>query len=361
MQLSSPVGRYSDVRSLNKELNDKEYANGQTVLHSKPVAIFVELTQGCNLSCNMCRDEVIPIKSRLMAAGLFEEIAETLFPTAELVDLRGWGESLILPDINERIDAVIRHGARLRLVTNLSFRRDEVLDQLISCQAMIDVSLDAAEEGLLAKVRRGSNLSMISRNLRRLTSTAVSEEDITLLVTVQHDTADHLSSIVDFAADHGVKNVRFYSVTVDPGSVLSLNGDEEVVDRSLHLASTRAKVHGLNLTAGSRLGRLNANPVNLPACIHPWKYCNIAYDGRVGFCDHLIGPGNNEFFVGSLVDQSFDEIWNCEELVRLRTEHLGQRRCSANKFSHCAWCYKNKYVDFENKLDSAFTKYIVKI
>ena len=83
--------------------------------------------------------------------------------------------------------------------------------------------------------------------------------------------------------------------------------------------------------------------VRKPACMHPWSYAYIRYNGAVGFCDHLIG--NDEFTLGSLRENTFEEIWNGEAWQSLRRAHLQGEIPDA--FSPCRYSYAQRYVDFE--------------
>src|SRR6266851_6288585 len=99
------------VRDANRQLGRMEYETGQTILKSKPRALFVELTRHCNLACPMCRNPGEVPASLRMSEQMFARIESELFPTADLIDLRGWGESLILPEFPERARRASRFGA----------------------------------------------------------------------------------------------------------------------------------------------------------------------------------------------------------------------------------------------------------
>jgi hypothetical protein len=55
--------------------------------------------------------------------------------------------------------------------------------------------------------------------------------------------------------------------------------------------------------------------------------------------------------MGDLRKNSFHEIWNGPSWQQLRAEHLGLRRGEAPLFAECAWCYRNRHIDFEHVLD----------
>ena len=342
-------------RERNRGLSRSEFEARLTKLKSRPRAIFVELTRSCNLSCPMCREPGTVPGSQRMAEPLFSLIEAELFASADLIDLRGWGESLILPEFPDRARRAGRSGASLRVVTNLSFRRDGVLDLLAELGFYVGVSLDTVDAELLGRIRRGARLDVIESNLIRLTDayrrTGLGDR-INLYVTCQLPALDSLDHVISFAADVGVRDVRLAPVTVEESSSLCLS---HVGTESLRACLERVRETGdrrgvkVSLTASLVEGLVPNTETG--ACLHPWDWCYIAYDGRVGFCDHLIGPHGDPFIMGDLGRQTFEEIWNSPEWVALRHEHLGQRRSSAPLFAECSWCYRNRHLDMEDILE----------
>jgi radical SAM protein with 4Fe4S-binding SPASM domain len=350
---------YSAVKAANAELNRTEYDAGITYLRSRPRALFVELTRGCNLTCSMCRAERLSVAKFSMSETTFRRIAEELFPTAELVDLRGWGESLILPDVFERMAVVRSFGARMRIVTNLSFRRDEVLSALALHDADVDVSLDTSDEAMLRRLRGGAERETIFRNLRVLLDAYGHPRRIRVLVAVQRPAIPTLPKLIEDLAQLGICRVTFFSVSAEPDSELSLCHQESSLDAAVQECGRIAGEMGIALTLGTKLGSSPDNLVGIPACIHPWAYCYLTYDGQVSFCDHLIGPSNADYIVGNLTATAFEDVWNGAALQRIRSEHLGERKPTAHQFHHCSWCYREKYVDFEFQFDERMRQYVV--
>jgi MoaA/NifB/PqqE/SkfB family radical SAM enzyme len=99
-------------------------------------------------------------RERELDKTIFTALADVLFPAAEVVDVRGWGESLFAPDINDVIRLVAAHQARCRVVTNLPVNRPDTLDLLIDNGAMVDVSLDSAEQEVLDVCRPGGEAAL---------------------------------------------------------------------------------------------------------------------------------------------------------------------------------------------------------
>jgi MoaA/NifB/PqqE/SkfB family radical SAM enzyme len=336
------------LRDANRELARQEYTRGENVLRSKPRALFIELTRHCNLACPMCRNPgEVPATLR-MTEQLFSRIERELFPTADLIDLRGWGESLILPEFEDRAVRASAFGASLRVVTNLSFRRDRILDLLAELGFHVGVSIDSADAEVLALLRRGANLALIERNLRSLADAyhrRGAAARLNLYVTCQKPALPTLERIVDLAARAGIGDIRFAPVgTRLP--FLSIASESRALNDALERVRVRAEQANIRVSmTASLIDDLFPNE-NGRACLHPWTWCYVAYDGRIGFCDHLIAADHYTF--ASIEETAFETIWNSPAWTALRTEHLRERRASAPYFHECAWCYKNRHVDCED-------------
>jgi MoaA/NifB/PqqE/SkfB family radical SAM enzyme len=290
-----------------------------------------------------------------MSSELFEYVAKELFPCAELVDLRGWGESLILPEFLERMERALAYGCDIRLVTNLSFRRPAVLNALIEAGAYVGVSVDAADDELLKDIRGGANLALIVDNLTVLANGYKQggfADRLRLYVTCQRKNLNVLDEIVSLAEKAGIGDIFLAPVTVEPISPLSIIGQERSFPVVLERLRVKARHAGVRVFQTSNLweGQFELDASG-PSCIHPWMYCHVTYDGRVGFCDHLIGPHGDPFILGRLQSDPFEEIWNGDAWADLRREHCGTRRSNAPRFSECAWCYRNRFTDFEDLLE----------
>ena len=340
--------RDTEVRETNRGLARFEYEQGRTVLQSKPRALFIELTRHCNLACPMCRypGEVPP--TQRMSDALFARVEEELFPTADLIDLRGWGESLVLPEFTDRARRASRYGASLRIVTNLSFRRDAVLDLLADLGFYIGVSIDSADAEVLSFLRGGAKLAVIEANLARLSERYRAQglqDRLNLYVTLQAPALPRLEEIVDLAVRHRIDDVRLAPVGTSL-TFLSLSTVQTELREAIERVRQRAAGTNVrvSVTASPLEGMLPNE--NTGACVHPWMWCYVTYEGRVGFCDHLIAA--DHYTLGSLTTDSFDRIWNGAAWVALREEHVRGRRATAPYFHECAWCYRNRHTDCED-------------
>lgn len=352
---------YRALKADNARLNLAESRAQALTLRSLPRFVMVELTQGCNLRCPMCRSRQIGYREREMDREILDRVAEALFPTAEFVDIRGWGESLLVTDIDEIIKKIARYEARCRVVTNMSLRKPETLDLLVEVGAMVDVSLDVADQVLLDEVRAGARLTLITENLRRMaarfTEVSAPSDSLRMIATMQKSTLDGLADLIRYAADVGVRQIVLNEVTVAPGDPIGLADVPDQVDAAVDAARAVADELGVELFAGTALGRCVGVRKNVPACIHPWSYLTVGYDGSVGYCDHLIGPIMQHYSVGDLAEADLGEIWNGPRWQELRRWHATPDRADRPDFHGCFVCYRHRNVDFEDVFEPALERY----
>lgn len=328
------------TRQENRVLNAREYECGATVLQSRPQFLVIELTQGCNLSCPMCRSsEIAPGKARLDGSK-FEAVADTLFSTAEVVDLRGWGESLILPDVVDYIERTSAVGCRIRFVSNLSFNRPQVLEALVRHEVLLTCSIDAAEADVLAALRKGARMNVILDNLRSLTSAYSNVDEIVVLCTVQGPSLASLPKLPAVLAEVGVRQLHFAAVSSkDP--VIGLDFSSSFAVSQVAQTMEACRRHSITVTLTTSLPGLSVKP--MPRCMRPWTTLYVNYEGRIGYCDHLIGPFAESQLLGTVADGVLN-VWNGDAWQRIRARH----NAKAPQFKKCLKCYREKGEDFES-------------
>lgn len=341
----------------NLILNQQEYAKGLTHLSSLPPVIFVELTQNCNLHCLMCRASNGYKPALDMNSDLFNRIKDQLFAYATIVDLRGWGESTMLRDFEQKVIETVGKGPRIRLVTNALAIRPVLWDLLMSKGARVIVSVDAATADTMRDLGRGSFVKLLG-SLKAGQDALVRHKanggriDFNTVITSRN--LDELEGIVTIAADYSVNRVTLFPVVARRTNPLHLDHRKGELICHLDNAAKRANALGIELRLGASVHEEYVVEEGLPnRCSHPWEYCYIDFSGNVGYCDHLIG--NKELVVGNLNQHSFDAIWNGIDMQDLRKKHLEAKRNEPGKLSdshpHCAWCYRRRYVDFEDETD----------
>ncbi|WP_255720715.1 radical SAM protein [Frankia sp. CiP3] len=315
--------------------------------------VFLELTRDCNLHCAMCRSSSDSFRGMNMPRDILLEIAEELFPSAALVDLRGWGESTLLRDFGWNVEKALSYGTRLRLVTNALSLRPSDARLLFDGEAMVVVSVDAVSQEAASVLRRGSVRRLYSQ-LRMLADTRAAAGRGRLFFNTVLSAANvrELSEIVAVAGSAGAERMTLFPVVADRDNPLHLSQvPPDLLVRSLIEAAERARQAGLELRLGASLTEDLAPDVpGMTRCTHPWSVVYIDYRGGVGYCDHLIGH-DSQIFAELSPDIGVLDIWNGPGFQALRRRHAAVRVSGTEGLlRHCAWCYVRRQTDFEDEV-----------
>lgn len=341
----------NDLREQNNKLLEREIANGITTMRGVPNILFLELTRRCNLACSMCRSGMMKDRSLDMSEAVLRRIEEDLLPTARVVDLRGWGESLLRRDFMPIVERFAQPGVQLRVLSNGTVRKPDVWRQLMRLGAWVGISVDATENALLNELR-GCNIEPIEQSLKSLVHWrdvyGNAPGNVYLTVTVSSRSLGNLEELLRWAHDLGVGRVHMIPIACWPSDPKHLEHAEPSIPPIFERLRKQANSYGITLQLGSAMTtNLVLQDRLLDRCIHPWMYAYLTYAGDVGFCDHLIG--RDDLTSGNILEKPFEEIWNSQPLVSLRATHLAKREDHAYH-EHCSWCFRNRYADFEHEI-----------
>ncbi|MBI3557783.1 MAG: SPASM domain-containing protein, partial [Deltaproteobacteria bacterium] len=349
----------------------------------------------CNFRCIMCPQAIDPRYAKYkgeynMPLETFERIARELFDDAHFVDLRGFGETVILPYWSDIVDRLEQYPfINWHLVTNLSVHRDQLWDKMIQRGFSLGFSCDAATKETFERIRVGSHFERILHNLEVVTDSIRRHKrgQLYMIVTVQRGNIDELPQIIELAHRYGVRDVQF--------KMVRKNGDghaeyptpamterlKAALNRSLELADDfvvklmvndqdmlalmdpkkAAQVAAIALEThhnfppppgfdpefvaahswralGDRLSDVSRVSVN-KTCFKPFHYTYFAHDGRVGTCNHMMDP--DMLVLGDLRKNSFSEIWNSDEYQFFRGTVLHNRL----QHKRCLWCFEHRLDD----------------
>ena len=342
-------------RQENIILNRQEYTARRVQLKSWPRVLFVELTQKCNAACWMCRAPGTSAGLPEMAFDKFREIADQAFPRAEVIDLRGWGESLIYPDFSKALVYAASFGASLKIYTNLSVSR-RLCELLIAYDVTTAVSFDAADKHLFERLRTGCRFDLVKENLAFLDSADARKgrrELLYLSVTVQGDNLSDIPNIVALASELGIPEVKLFPLICNEAEPAHLSHHLPALVNVLDCAMDMANSRHVRLSCGAGLDEsltIQTKALAEP-CLHPWAYCYIDPLGQLGFCDHLIGQ---KAFILASASTDFHAAWNSKGFQRLRQQHACGPSAIGDDYYPCRWCYGRRYTDIEHWIEPTF-------
>lgn len=80
---------------------------------------------------------------------------------------------------------------------------------------------------------------------------------------------------------------------------------------------------------------------------------------EVGLCDHLIGAGTEQYLLGDLRREAFEDMWDGPAYQALRQRHVRWQEGLGERFEECNWCYRNRYIDFEEMTMPEYGRFTV--
>ena len=277
--LSDRLHRYLTPRKLlNAARVEMDTRRRAIRVSSRPYVLHIEPTNLCTVRCPYCRtgagDNELPPGT--MPFPLFRKIFDDLRDDIIMVRLDGAGEPFLNPDIAEIISYCHTAGVATTMSTNLQNCDELGLERV--ARAGLDYlicSIDGTTQEVYEKYRINGSLQTCLDNLRAL-------GDIKQRLGLRHPYTDWQFLIFD----HNVHQVDVVKrMVVDSGADrLSLN--------DVRPSTWKAELAG-----------------DPPAtCYWFYKAVNVTYDGSVRACCSD-GMGHH-FEFGSLVDQTFEEVWN---------------------------------------------------
>jgi radical SAM protein with 4Fe4S-binding SPASM domain len=281
------------------------YLTRHSNVRALPVEYIVETTAKCNLYCPMCPRETHKQPKADMADEVYERLVNDSASTAEHMMLIGLGEPFMDPKIFDRIEYCHRHSISTLLSTNGTFLDERTADRLLRTPLeQITLSFDGATKESFEYYRKGAKFEKVRDNFVRF-ARMKKERGSKLQVVVQMVRMERNALEVD-------DFVRFWS---------SVPGVDQV----------RIKEDETNLMrpdAGHTASEWN-NP-----CHYLWRGpVYVKQNGDVyPCCQSYMLDGAP---IGNVGERGLSEIWNSEEMQRMRRLHATGR---AGEIDICSRC-----------------------
>lgn len=339
----------TEQQKKNSDLNIKELEEGKTILKSYPRRLVLELTNACNLNCVMCGRNAANFKPTVFDMDVFKSL-EPLMDTVEEVTLMGWGEPTIHPHFNEMLEIINRHSARKYFCSNgmnLQNIKNAIFDYNVDVFA---VSLDGATDETNSRIRRGSKIEQITRDLKEIV--AIKKERglkypwINFVFCAMQSNIHELPDLVRLAAEIGIEEVKVVYLTVFGEDLLneSLWGHEDLIRKYFEEAIHISEEMGIILKLPHYIGEDVAGDKLHKDCFVSWRDFFLGSDGYVRPC--MSTP--IQFFPYDK-SKDFMEMWNSKEYQNYRavvndTQKMDAPCTRCYQSSHCNWNKKESFI-----------------
>lgn len=293
-----------------------DYKRGKTRLKSLPVRLWVELVSTCNLRCVMCPNKDLPENDRgFMDFEVFKKIVDEARDFVSEINIYHRGESLLHPQVDEMIKYAREKDIYTKIHTNGTLLDEPLINKLLeSGLHRVSFSYDAYDRETYEKIRVGASYDTVMGNIKRL-------------LEIKKERNSHINVSIELIAFPGmkwreIKDKRNELISRFKG--LPLDG---VIIRKIHNWGGY-----LNIRKASN---------KYSVCPFPWNALVILWDGTVLPC-------TQDFFgdyrLGNVKNFSLKEIWNCEEMEKLRFLLYNRKYSDVKICSNCDRPWRKRFL-----------------
>ena len=270
-----------------------------------PQIVSVMLINRCNLQCDYCgfvKDGLFKQPKHEMTLEIIKKIfSHKLCKNSLLVDLLG-GEPLLCKDFIHIVKFLSTNGYLTNTSTNGLLLANHIKELKDAGITRINVSIYP------------ENLEILKISLPRINKIYQVHTSYVLTKTILENNRQYISDIIDFAVGSGCKSLRFWMyrpLGIDKKS------DEVIMGDSSAYKEFKAEII-------EKYGKFILWPqvvvsdIQEKKCTQPWQRTNVAVDGSIALCCGDISNIENV----NLFKSSFEEIFNCEQIMEIRSNLL---------------------------------------
>jgi MoaA/NifB/PqqE/SkfB family radical SAM enzyme len=331
------------------------------MIEQQPRCVFIEVTNHCNLLCEMCPRTFVTYEDpKTLSWENFLRI-DAQFPDMERAVLHGIGEPLLNKDLPRMIAHLKARGVYVLFNTNGTLLNEEWANLLIdSGLDELRCSIDGAEPRTYAVIRGAPLLHKIVKNLTAFMAIQrqrqASTPRVSVWMTGMKENVAELPALVRLSAQMGVPEVYLQRMVyyndddtqTAPGLLKAGHGLFDNFDQQVEALITEAEAiaaqHQISFRSSgatspsksleaSRTTTADQHPWQ--ACLRPWTTAYITANGNALPC--CISPfATNDYDslkLGNLFDKPFSEIWNNADYQDFRKKLLSETPHQA-----CAGC-----------------------
>jgi len=285
--------------------------------------LYLEITNRCNLRCEMCFKQYWEDNEGDMEWDLFLKIlddAEEL-PELEMIYFGGIGEPTVHPRFTDMVKEVKKRGFSLGISTNGFLLTEKRIDELIDAGVdLIYISLDAipTQETKIGHLMPSITADRIKKIVKRKRERGTDTPHIGVEVVVSKENYTQLPMIARFLAELEIDSLLFSNIL----PITKEHSDQIVYDGSVNMTPI---VNELETIYGGYLLRLPEFQLRTE------RHCDfiekkvavIRWDGEVSPCYRFLHTYPEVVFgrekkvlaysFGNVKEKSISEIWTSRE------------------------------------------------
>lgn len=333
-----------EFKDMNERIALQDMDRCAEVMRAMPTWVNVTGTTVCNLKCFMCNQALDPdIPKWFMSDDVYDRVVEELYPFAKMVQFSAFGEPLMTPKMDQKLDDLERTHTKLDIVTNgtLMLRDKRTREQLLRVLGHVIFSLDGATAATYNAIRIGADFDRVMANIngfcsRRLEMPEAERPHLGFNFILMKRNVHEAPMLVEMCAALGAQQITFNHMVVFDDSLKdeSLQFHQELSNRYLTEVREVADRLGVPVTIPPLFKTNDAAPASVPTapaptprqadgpgmptvkCMFLWQRVYISVNGGVVPC---CLAGVPEF--GNMMDDGFAAVWN-NDTYRTYRKHV---------------------------------------
>lgn len=263
---------------------------GRSINNAQPSYLRVETTRKCEVGCLLCHESK---SNTFYPFDLYKNLIDKFKSTLIVVSLYDIGEPLEVKNLTDFISYANNNKIGTIISTSLSVEREEDfwVKLVNSGLDRIVVSIDGVTKDVYNKYRKNGDFNLVIQNLERLIYYK-KKYNSSLIVEWQ---------IIDFPWNQD---------ELEPARVFSKEkgcDDFRIIQEA----------------ANARIRALKSSYIRTKNCFHPYFSLNITAFNEVRPCCKI---HDTRMTLGNLSNNSFEEIWNGNNIKEIRDKNLIQCR-----------------------------------
>ena len=286
---------------------------GNPVHKGKPAFLSVEPTTSCNLRCPECftTQAFFTRPKGSLTKETFQKILNDSSEYGFYLNLYFQGEPFMNPELIDFIGMAKQAGFYTAISTNGNFLDEILAEKLVNAQLdRLIISLDGTDAATYNEYRKNGNFEKVLTGIQSMVALKKRMEkrhpfiELQFLLTKKNQ--HQQKEIKKLGRQLGVDRV-----TIKAFQLITNNSAEEWLPEK----STRYKT--------DKNGTVTLNSILPNRCFRMWSSCVITWDGNVIPCCF---DKNASFSMGTILNQSLDEIWKNEKYQIFRNKVFSERK-----------------------------------
>lgn len=314
-----------------------------------PIYIRVKPTNKCNHNCNYCHyknsyldlNDDYDLSSEIPRDKMLEIVSNMKSMGVKAVTFSGGGEPLLYPHIEETFEKIIDAGIDLSVITNGSLLKGKKAELLAKAK-WVRISLESIFDDEYCRIRgvKTGEFDRLCENISNFSKIKDETCELGINVVVTKENQMYVYDMAKLMKSLGVNHVKYSPVISNNTREYHRDFIDKVTSElnraQTDLGSDSFKI--INLYTGDFddsviFERSYSNcPVKEFLCV-------IAANQKVYFCHDKAYLKDG--CVGDLKGQSFENLWNSEEVTKLFKNFDASKTCK----QHCVYDSRNELIN----------------